>query len=263
MSNHQSPIIETSSSNNFLPIFLLLFALLGFGIFYMLFSSTEEKVPTAEPIVEAPAPVPSSHQDHPTKQSEIAPTASIAATKMNVFYIGVDNPLEVMVPGISSNILRVNILGGGGKLRKTGPTSWFVNVKEPTADCQVEVTAGEFTHTESFRVKRLPDPTARLGKKSDGAIGLNEFKVQQGLVAWLDNFDFDGKCQIQGFYLTKITKDGSREEVVNQGGRYTPESTQLVRTAKRGDTFLFTRVKAKCPGDPAARRINSLVFDLK
>ena len=69
-------------------------------------------------------------------------------------------------------------------------------------------------------------------------MGNGEFKAQQGLIAWLDNFDFDAKCQIQGFQLTKITTDGASEQVTNPGGRFTEESARLVRSAKPGDTVM-------------------------
>ena len=40
------------------------------------------------------------------------PTAVVSPDKMNVFYIGVDNPVSVSVPGIPSRDIRVNISGG-------------------------------------------------------------------------------------------------------------------------------------------------------
>ena len=39
-------------------------------------------------------------------------TAVVAADKMNVFYIGVDNPISVAVPGIASDKLRVTVNNG-------------------------------------------------------------------------------------------------------------------------------------------------------
>src|SRR3546814_6963321 len=38
-----------------------------------------------------------------------APTAVVSADKMNVMYIGVDNPISVSVPGIPRESIRANI----------------------------------------------------------------------------------------------------------------------------------------------------------
>ena len=190
-------------------------------------------------------------------------SVAISADKMNVFYIGVDNPISVSAAGVSSNDLRVNIAGGGGKMKKTGSNSWDITVTEPTQDCKINVSGGGMNASKQFRVKRIPDPTARLGNKADGSMGNGEFKAQQGLIAWLDNFDFDAKCQIQGFNLVKVAKRSDPVEVSNQGGRFNSKSANLTRSAKPGDTFYFENVKARCPGDKAGRKINSLVFRIK
>ncbi len=190
-------------------------------------------------------------------------SVAISADKMNVFYIGVQNPISVSAAGVSSNDLRVNINGGGGTMKKTGSNSWDVTVTKPTADCKINVSGGGMNASKQFRVKRIPDPVARLGNKGDGSMGNGEFKAQQGLIAWLDNFDFDAKCNIQGFNLVKVAKRSDPVEVTNQGGRFGSKAANLARSAKPGDTFYFENVKARCPGDAAGRKINSLVYRIK
>ena len=190
-------------------------------------------------------------------------SVTISADKMNVFYIGVDNPISVSAAGIASNDVRVNINGGGGKMKSTGSSTWNVTVSKPTLDCKINVSGGGMNASKEFRVKRIPDPTARLGNKADGSMGNGEFKAQQGLIAWLDNFDFDAKCKIQGFNLVRVAKRSDPVEVINTGGRFSSKASNLARAAKPGDIFYFENVKARCPGDVAGRKINSLVFRIK
>ena len=128
-------------------------------------------------------------------------SVAISADKMNVFYIGVKNPISVSAAGVSSNDLKVNISGGGGTMTKTGSNSWDVTVTTPTDDCKINVSGGGMNANKQFRVKRIPDPVARLGNKDDGSMGNGEFKVQKGLIAWLDNFDFEARCDIQTFTI--------------------------------------------------------------
>lgn len=190
-------------------------------------------------------------------------SVAISADKMNVFYIGVDNPISVSAAGVSSNDLKVGISGGGGTMKKVGSNTWNVTVNKPTDDCKVNVSGGGMNASKQFRVKRIPDPIARLGNKADGSMGNGEFKVQRGLIAWLDNFDFDAKCDIQGFNLVKVAKRSDPVEKTNRGGSFGDEAQRLVSSAKPGDTYYFENVKARCPGDVAGRKINSLVFRIK
>lgn len=190
-------------------------------------------------------------------------SVAISADKMNVFYIGVENPISVSAAGSSSNDLRVGISGGGGSLNKTGSNTWTVKVTTPTDDCKVSVSAKDMNASKTFRVKRIPDPVAKLGNKQDGEMGNGEFKVQKGLIAWLENFDFEARCEIQGFNLVKVAKREDPVETSNSGGSFNGKAQNLVSSAKPGDTYYFQEVKARCPGDAAGRKINSMVFRIK
>ena len=90
-----------------------------------------------------------------------------------------------------------------------------------------------------------------------------EFKAQGGLGAFLDNFDYDCNCVVQGFILTKIGKRQDPVEISNTGPRYGSQANRLIQTARPGDTYLFTNVRARCPGDKTSRLINSLAFIIR
>ncbi len=188
-------------------------------------------------------------------------SATVSADKMNVFYIGVDNPISVSVAGVSSNAVKVNCSGGGCNL-KGGKGKYTVTVNKP-GDVKIDVAGGGLSKSVPFRVKRIPDPVAKLGKKADGSMGNGEFKAQRGVIPWLEGFDFDAKCQIQGFNLVRVAKRQDPVSSNNSGGTYNEKTTRLVRAAKPGDTYYFENVKARCPGDQAGRKINSMVFKIK
>lgn len=187
-------------------------------------------------------------------------SATVSADKMNVFYVGVDNPVSVTVAGASSNEVKAScsgctLKGGGGK--------YTVTATKP-GDATVNVSGGGLPNTPfKFRVKRIPDPVARLSKSSGGKMGTGEFKAQGGVGAFLDNFDFDARCRIQGYNLTYVAKRQDPVESVNPGPKYNDKSARLVRNAKPGDIYYFDNVKARCPGDKAGRPINSMVFRIK
>ena len=188
-------------------------------------------------------------------------SAAVSADKMNVFYIGVDNPVSVAAAGVSSNDVRVSFSGpisGSGSGSK-----WNVKANSP-GEAKVTVSAnGQTLTSRDFKVKRIPDPVAKLGKSLDGSMGNGEFKAQRGVIAWLENFDFDAKCNIQGFELVRVPKRQDPISVVNRGGTFGSDAKRIVGQAKPGDQYYFSNVKARCPGDSAGRKINSMVFRIK
>lgn len=189
-------------------------------------------------------------------------SASLFLSKMNVFYIGVDNPFEVSVAGASSNQVNVSCAGGGCNV-KGGSGKFTATVTTP-GDVKVNVTAPGLQKTFNIRAKRIPDPVATLGGTNKGGkIGNGTFKAQRGLIAVLESFDFDARCDIQGFEFVRVPQRQDPIVKPNSGGTYNSDIQRLVSQAKPGDIYYFNDVKARCPGDKAGRKINSLVFQIK
>jgi len=99
--------------------------------------------------------------------------------------------------------------------------------------------------------------------KKGGLMGNGEFKAQGGLAAILEGFDFDAKCKIQGYELTRVAKRQDPVSANNPGARWSSDSKRLVNAAKPGDTYYFDNVKSRCPGDSAGRKLPSIVFKIK
>ena len=195
--------------------------------------------------------------------------AFVSPDRMNVFYIGVENPISVSASGVHSDSIEVSVEGDGGlKLTASGRGKYSVTAVKPTklGEPAIIVVKGSSIREMRFpfRVKRIPDPVAKLGgNKNDGLIGSGEFKAQRGLLAVLDRFDFDARCEIIGFSLTRIERNGDPRSITNKGGIYQAEAKRLVSLAKPGDLYLFDNVRVRCPGDVASRKINSLVFKVR
>ena len=188
-------------------------------------------------------------------------SVAVSADKMNVFYMGVQNPISVSASGVSSNDVRVS---GSGPISVSGSYPSYTITANNPGDAKINVTAkGQSLGSFTYRVKRIPDPVARLGKADGGAMGNGAFKAQPGLIAWLDNFDFDAKCQIQGYKLVRVPKRQDPITVVNPGGKFNGDAQRIVRAATPGDTYYFQDVKGRCPGDKAGRKLNSLIFNIR
>jgi hypothetical protein len=218
---------------------------------------------------------PGSHQSpNPSKtqlqRASSPPCVIITADKMNVMYMGVENPLYVMIPGIPPDSVFVSVRSLRDEATiQNKPTvdrrrSHHYNILSKNYETlNVDVLyRNKIVRTLALRVKPIPNPTARFGK-TEGMIGAGEFKAQQGLITHLEYFDFDATCSIVGYELTHIMATGDKTKSVNTGNRITDETAKLVHAAKPGDTYLFTNISAKCPGDRANRKISSLVYQIR
>ena len=195
-------------------------------------------------------------------------SVAISAIKMNVFYVGVDNPVEVSASGISSNQMKVSMSGaGGGTIKRNPDGTYTVRVTTPTKYKEyayVNVSApGIEPVKKAFRVKRIPTPVAKLGDKVSGYMKSGVFKAHRGIIPKLENFDFDTRCHILGFRLVRVARRSDPEIETNKGGKYVPKVLKLVQKAKPGDRYFFENVRCKCPGDKAARELNPLTFTIK
>jgi hypothetical protein len=189
----------------------------------------------------------------------------VSPDKMNVFYIGVDNPVSVSVPGfpaekVSASISSGSIVsaGAGGKytVKVTQPGKASVSVSAKQLDGSTKAMGAV-----EFRVKRVPDPICKIGDQAGGSIGASKFKVQRGMIAVLENFDFDIRFQIVGFEMTYGAK---RQDLVSaraSGPLFDSKMLDFIKRAKPGDVFYFDDIKAKGP-DGTTRKLPSIAFKL-
>jgi hypothetical protein len=189
-------------------------------------------------------------------------TLAIAADKMNVFYIGVENPITVAASGIDNKNISLTAAGATIKTTENGHYSILCN-QPGRIDLTVTNKSTGKSKTVNFRVKRIPDPVIRMGRKTDGLMGSGEFRAQPGLMANLDNFDMDMNCTIQSYTLYYVCKRCDPIELQGSGNRFTGMISNVIRQAKPGDQYVFTEVKVRCPGDRVGRRVNGLSFKIR
>lgn len=187
-------------------------------------------------------------------------SVAVSLDKMNVFYIGVDNPISVSAAGVSSNDVRVS--ASGVTVNSQGGGHFIVRATTP-GEASLTVSGGGASQTFKYRVKRIPDPAPRLGKYKGGQLGNGEFKAQGGISAVLENFDFDAKCDMVGFEFTYYPKRQDPIVVSNNGARWSGQAQDMVNKAKPGDAYFFDDIKCKCPGDVAARNIGSIAIKIR
>jgi GldM C-terminal domain. len=191
------------------------------------------------------------------------PNVVVSPTKMNVFYVGVDNPVSISAPGFSSDKIRATMTNG--KLIQRGE-DYIAKPQVVGRAAKVKVEAnfdGEWRplRTVDFRVKPIPDPVAKIAGKNGGKIKKNLLLAQQGVDAAMDNFDFDLKFNITGFTVSTIQKGFTIDEE-SRTDTFTPEQIKMFRNLKRNNKVYIEDIRAVGP-DGVTRNLPAIVFRIE
>jgi len=198
--------------------------------------------------------------------TEVPNNVAIEAVKMNVLYIGVDNPLRIAVAGIPSNEIQVELVGEGSISGGNG--DYIARVTRP-GEVKIRVKRKvdnelEFVAEQRYRVKRIPDPRPLLNGRNHHPLTTPEaLQESKGIFMVLENFDFDAHCEVVSFEVTYLPKAESPVSIMNGGQEWNARVKELLARVKSGDAFFFDNIMCKCPGDAAARNVGGLAFKIK
>lgn len=197
----------------------------------------------------------------PFKQSYTVAEGSVVVspTKMNVFYLGVDNPIDVSVAGVQPDQIDVSI-SNGRVVKDRG--NYIIRPKRP-GNSYVIVSAnvdGKKTQVgrKEFRVKTVPSPVAKVAGKTSGAIQKNVLMAQIGVVAEMENFDFDLTFTITEFTVSATVK-GFTKDATSKSYRFTQEQKNIINSLSRGNRVYIQDIKAIGP-DGSTRKLSTLNF---
>ncbi|HRX93379.1 MAG TPA: gliding motility protein GldM [Chitinophagaceae bacterium] len=190
--------------------------------------------------------------------------ASIALDKMNVLYIGVDNPVTIAASGGGDDKVQASISGGGGSLTRAGNGKYVVRVNSVTDDCKITVSVeGKVAGVAQFRVRTIPDPVASVGGvMSNENMIAGQFRAQSGVSAAIKDFPFDLRYTVVSFTLTADNDEGYIDEAPCQGNTWSPKALSIIRNLKTGRTVTIDEIRAQGP-DGRVRKIPGLVYYIK
>ncbi len=192
------------------------------------------------------------------KYTVAAPFATVSPTKMNVFYIGVDNPVEVSAAGVRAQDLSVTM--SGGSISGSGGV-YNVNVSSAGKATVTVGAKGKTITSSEFRVKMIPDPVAMVGGKKGGRMNAAEMRVQNGLSAVLENFDFDARFEVVSYQVTFVPKRQDPVSAICNNAYFNSQVKSFQSEMKPGDSVYFEEIRVKGP-DGTTRRIPGIVFTL-
>ena len=180
------------------------------------------------------------------------PMAVVSPTKMNVFYYGVPNPIDISVPGFSPEDLQVS--GTGVSIKKIKPGKYEAKVV-------VKADGKAIGKPIEFRVDKIPNPSAAVGGKDEGRMSKSKLLKAQGVAAKLKNFPFDLKYEVISYDV--------RLQVGQFPKTFTYKGTNLIkddlrdkiRKLKSGSSVTFQNIKAK--GPDGVKKCNAVVLEIQ
>jgi len=178
------------------------------------------------------------------------PSLTVSADKMNVVYLGLENPISVSVPGIPNE--RLTVSASNAVLKSSGNGKFIMDVKNgPNVDVTVwaAMENGEKRNmgVMTFRVKRIPKPVAKIaGIIDEGNMSRGEFQAQKGIFAYYENFDFNAVCKVVSFEMSYMSKGLSFNEVV-KGNQISDVLHNLYNKQAKNCKVRFENIKAVGP----------------
>ncbi len=193
------------------------------------------------------------------------PSLTVSATKMNVFYVGVDNPVEISVPGIPEESIVPSISVGSLSKNPDG-NDWIVTVPQGQKETVISVNArvdGQLKPmgNKKYRIKKLPDPVALIANLTEGSINRNILITAGAIIPKMpDDFEFDLKYKIISFKMvlqrgTDLITEKSSSNMLTQ------EMIRAIQGANRGQRVWFENIIARGP-DNIDRPLSPIILTI-
>ena len=170
------------------------------------------------------------------------PAVSVSATKMNVVYRGIDNPIAVG-GGVGGEI---SASASSGSLTRTGNGTYHLRPGEANEVTISVTSAGSSLGSMKFRVKDLPKPTALIRNVVNGLVSKSALLAAGRVEAEMKDFDFDGvHYDVVAYTFRYKTKSGTTKEAKANSGSFTDEIRNAISQSNVGDMFVFTAIQVR------------------
>lgn len=169
------------------------------------------------------------------------PAVAVSADKMNVLYIGVDNPISISAAGVAPSDLVVIISGCGATLNNNSNGKYIAKATS-AGTCMVTVMQKTATGMKqqgapiAFRVKKFPNPPLRInGKSTFGNLEMTVTEVKNIASIGADNsgFDFNAPFRVTKFKIC-VAGNGQMQDYGCIGNVLTQQAKDALSKVKKG-----------------------------
>jgi gliding motility-associated protein GldM len=186
---------------------------------------------------------------------------AVMADKMNVMYIGVDNPLTITA---GAGAEKVSASFTGGSISKVSGNKYIAKPSNPGEHTVTVLVEGKAAGKVSFRVKNLPLPVAYVGNLKAGPVPTANFKAMGGVIAKLEDSEFDAPYEVVSYTVGAVSPDiPDYVPTANNGNRWNGAAANLIGKLKPGALVVINDIKVKDPSGRVRTLNSSLSYSLK
>jgi hypothetical protein len=176
--------------------------------------------------------------------------------------------MTVSAPGVAADRISLNV--EGCSITKISAGKYNVKPSESLIGKTVSATSSALADrgtqslgSQVFRVKRVPDPQARLGNLATGKRAKQEILTNPLVVAKMDEgFVFNLVWTIQSFQISIIERGMESASTQVQGNQLPASIVTAIRNAAPKTVIQITGIRASSPGLPP-RTLNDLMISIR
>lgn len=193
------------------------------------------------------------------------PSVTVSATKMNVLYAGVENPISISVTGIPEENISA-VISGGKLLASRTKGNWIALVPSESKQVSITVSAEidgsiKSMGTSQFRVKKLPNPEAFIVEQTDGYVSRNGLINAGKITAKMpEDFEFDYSFPVLSFRMS-MQRGFSLYHYDSPDENLTEEMRNEIRRTNRGQSIIFEDIVAQWP-DGSTKKLAPLLLTI-
>ncbi|MCB0481656.1 MAG: gliding motility protein GldM [Flavobacteriales bacterium] len=200
------------------------------------------------------------------------PSLVVAPTAMNVFYKGLENPVDISVSGLASEKLSLSVDGcqvrtvnkAGGKYEIIPNND--LKAKEVAVRVTADIDGKKVSYPpQTYRIKTVPKPIPKFLNET-GTVEMTKGQLTSGkfVSAVLEDFLFDLRFKVTKFEMF-ISVGGKSQTIKTNGNQLSGEMESILRQMKPGQTVIFNNVSAVMdkPGSVARPLDGSIIVNVK
>lgn len=190
---------------------------------------------------------------------------AVALTKANVVYIGIENPVNILVSDYRANDIEVaidngTIAGGSGeyviKPARPGKTQLTVKAK------------GKLVQETEFIAKFLPPPVVALAASpgastlvKGGNITKEALLKAGGIIFTVENANIDISFKVASYTISILTNGNAEgRSATAQQGTFSAEQIKLIQSLENGQRIIIDDITAVGPNGKPRKVSASMVF---
>ena len=192
----------------------------------------------------------------------IPPTAVVELTKMDVLYVGVDNPVSISVPMVDAKDISVSFAeaSGAGWTKGTiapdpetkGAGNYVIKVSSQ-GRTKLNIYSKmdgktQFVGEKIYRCKTIPQPVIEIGKSRGGSISKEELIAAGRIRVIIPDFDFKiPPIKVTQFLMDGTDARGQYMDFATSGDRFDQNTINFIQKARKGQRINISDVRVTTP----------------